>query len=106
VRRGNHIDCSLGVVFARWWRLGIFSLAKLASGGASPTVQTKLKEEDTMKSSTKDQAKGKFHEVKGKIKEKVGKATKNPNLENEGATEKTVGKVQKKIGQVEKVLGD
>ena len=66
----------------------------------------KLKEEDAMKPSTKDQAKGKFHEVKGKIKEKVGKATNNPNLENEGANEKTVGKIQKKIGQVEKVLGD
>jgi uncharacterized protein YjbJ (UPF0337 family) len=37
-----------------------------------------------MKSSTKDQAEGKFHEVKGKIKEKAGKATNNPNLENEG----------------------
>jgi uncharacterized protein YjbJ (UPF0337 family) len=65
-----------------------------------------LKEEDAMKSSTKDQAKGKLHEVKGKIKEKVGKATNNPDLENEGTKEKTDGKVQKKIGQVEKVLGD
>ena len=64
-----------------------------------------LKEEEAMKSSTKDQAEGKFHEVKGKIKEKAGKATHNPNLENEGASEKTAGKVQKKIGQVEKVLG-
>ena len=65
-----------------------------------------FKEEDAMKPSTKDQAKGKFHEVKGKIKEKVGKATQNTNLENEGTTEKTAGKVLKKIGQVEKVLGD
>ena len=59
-----------------------------------------------MKSSTKDQAEGKFHKVKGKIKEKVGKATNNPDLEVEGKNERTAGKIQKKIGQVEKVLGD
>jgi uncharacterized protein YjbJ (UPF0337 family) len=58
-----------------------------------------------MKQSTKDKAKGKFHEVKGKVKEKVGRATKNPDLEAEGWVEKIGGKVQKKIGQVEKVLG-
>ena len=48
-----------------------------------------------MKSSTTDEAKGKFHEVKGKIKEKVGKATNSPNLEVEGKDEGTAGKVQK-----------
>ena len=58
-----------------------------------------------MKQSTKDTAKGKFHEVKGKIKEKVGRATNNPDLEAEGQVEKIGGKVQKKIGQVEKLLG-
>ena len=58
-----------------------------------------------MKPSTKDKAKGKFHEVKGKIKEKVGRATSNPNLEAEGQGEKIGGKVRKKIGQVEKALG-
>jgi uncharacterized protein YjbJ (UPF0337 family) len=57
-----------------------------------------------MKQSTKDKAKGKFHEVKGKVKEKVGRATNNPDLEAEGQVEKISGKVQKKIGQVEKVL--
>jgi uncharacterized protein YjbJ (UPF0337 family) len=64
-----------------------------------------LKEENTMKPSTRDQTEGTFHEVKGKIKEKTGKATNNPNLENEGTIEKTAGKVQNKVGQVEKVLG-
>lgn len=59
-----------------------------------------------MKQSSKDQAKGKFHEVKGKIKEKVGRATNNSRLEEEGADEKFGGKVQKKVGQVEKVLED
>jgi len=58
-----------------------------------------------MKQSTKDKAKGKFHEVKGKVKEKVGRATNNPDLEAEGQVEKIRGKVQKKIGQVEKLLG-
>ncbi len=58
-----------------------------------------------MKQSTKDKAKGKFHEVKGKVKEKVGRATNNPDLEAEGQAEKIGGKVQKKIGQVERVLG-
>jgi len=59
-----------------------------------------------MKQSTKDKAKGKFHEVKGKVKEKVGRATNNPDLEAEGRGEKIGGKIQKKIGQVEKVLGE
>lgn len=58
-----------------------------------------------MKQSTKDKARGKYHEVKGKVKEKVGRATNNPDLEAEGQVEKISGKVQKKIGQVEKVLG-
>src|SRR5208282_175359 len=30
VQHGNRIDCSLGAVFARWRRLGILSLARLA----------------------------------------------------------------------------
>jgi uncharacterized protein YjbJ (UPF0337 family) len=67
--------------------------------------QIALKERQPMKQSTKDKAKGKFHEVKGKVKEKVGRATNNPNLEARGQGEKFGGKVQKKIGQVEKVLG-
>jgi uncharacterized protein YjbJ (UPF0337 family) len=58
-----------------------------------------------MKQSTKDKAKGNFHEVKGKVREKAGQLTNNPNLEAEGQDEKVGGKVQKKIGQVEKVLG-
>ena len=58
-----------------------------------------------MKQSTKDKAKGQFHEVKGKVKEKVGRATNNPDLEAEGQVEKIAGKVQKKLGQVKKVLG-
>jgi uncharacterized protein YjbJ (UPF0337 family) len=58
-----------------------------------------------MKQSTKDKAKGTFHEVKGTVKEKVGRATNNPDVEAEGQVEKIGGKVQKKIGQGEKLLG-
>jgi len=59
-----------------------------------------------MKSSTRDKAKGKLHEVKGKVKEVTGKLTDDPQLEAEGAGEKLAGKVQGKIGQIKKVLGD
>jgi uncharacterized protein YjbJ (UPF0337 family) len=59
-----------------------------------------------MKQSTRDEAKGKFHEVKGKIKEKIGRATNNPNREAEGQDEKVAGKIQNKIGQVERVFED
>ena len=58
-----------------------------------------------MKSSTQDQAEGKFHEVKGKLKEVAGELSDNPELEAEGTGEKIAGKVQGKIGQVKKVLG-
>lgn len=58
-----------------------------------------------MKSSTKDQAEGKFHEAKGAVKEIAGKLTDNPTLEGEGTGEKIAGKVQGKIGQLKKVLG-
>jgi len=58
-----------------------------------------------MKSSTKDQVEGTFHELKGKAKEVAGKLSDNPKLEAEGTGEKIAGKVQGKIGQVKKVLG-
>jgi hypothetical protein len=32
VQHVNHIDRSFGVVFARRWRLGIYALARVASG--------------------------------------------------------------------------
>jgi uncharacterized protein YjbJ (UPF0337 family) len=58
-----------------------------------------------MKSSTKDQAEGKFHKIKGKVKEVAGKLSDNDELEAEGTDEKIAGKVQEKIGQVKKALG-
>jgi uncharacterized protein YjbJ (UPF0337 family) len=59
---------------------------------------------DDMKSSTKDQVKGKLHEIKGKVKEAAGHVTNNPDLTNEGQAEELAGKVQKKVGQVKKVF--
>jgi uncharacterized protein YjbJ (UPF0337 family) len=57
-----------------------------------------------MKSSTKDQIKGKLHEVKGKVKQKAGEVTKNPKLATEGRNERIAGIVQKKIGQIKQVF--
>jgi len=58
-----------------------------------------------MKSGTKDQAEGGFHEVKGTIKNIAGIISDNPELEAEGTDEKIAGKVQAKIGEIKKVLG-
>ena len=64
-----------------------------------------IRQEETMKSSTTDQAEGTFHKVKGKIKEIAGNVSKNPELAGEGTDEKTAGKLQEKIGEIEKVVG-
>jgi uncharacterized protein YjbJ (UPF0337 family) len=58
-----------------------------------------------MKSSTKDQAQGAFHQVKGTVKEAAGELCENPKLKAEGTDEKIAGKVQSKIGEIEKVIG-
>ena len=58
-----------------------------------------------MKSSIKDKAEGKFHQVKGSAKELAGKITDNPKLQAEGAGEKIAGKAQEKVGQVKQVFG-
>jgi len=60
---------------------------------------------NTMKSSTQDEAEGKWHKVKGKIKEIAGKVSMNPDLEAEGKRESKTGKVQEKIGEIKKVVG-
>jgi uncharacterized protein YjbJ (UPF0337 family) len=58
-----------------------------------------------MKSSTKDQANGRIHQIKGKVKEIVGQATSDANLESKGKSERIAGKVQQKVGQIKKVFG-
>ena len=57
-----------------------------------------------MKTSTKDQVEGTFHEILGKVKEVAGNLSDNPDLEGEGLGEMIAGKVQKKLSQIEKVL--
>jgi uncharacterized protein YjbJ (UPF0337 family) len=57
-----------------------------------------------MKSGTRDEAEGTWHQLKGKIKEVAGKLSKDPKLEVEGSNENIAGKVQDKIGQVKKVV--
>jgi uncharacterized protein YjbJ (UPF0337 family) len=58
-----------------------------------------------VKQSTRNKAKGKFHEVKGKVKEKIGRAANKPKLRAQGKAEGIRGKIQKKIGEVGKILG-
>ena len=53
-----------------------------------------------MKRSTKDKAKGKFHQVKGKIKEVAGKLSDDSELETEGKIEKAAGIVQEKVNSM------
>lgn len=57
-----------------------------------------------MKSSTKDNAEGKMHQVKGKIKEVVGRVINDHGLEAEGKIENFDGKVQEKISQIKKIV--
>jgi uncharacterized protein YjbJ (UPF0337 family) len=68
-------------------------------------IQIAVLKENIMKTSTKDQLAGKFHEVKGRAKEIAGKLSDNPKLAAEGTLEKVSGKIQEKIGQVKMVLG-
>jgi uncharacterized protein YjbJ (UPF0337 family) len=58
-----------------------------------------------MKSSTKDQAKGKLDNLKGKIKEAAGIVTGQRKLEAEGKDQRLTGKAREKLGQVKKVFG-
>jgi uncharacterized protein YjbJ (UPF0337 family) len=57
-----------------------------------------------MNQSTKDEIKGKLHEVKGAAKEKAGHLTNNTELAGKGQNEKLAGKIQKKLGQIERVF--
>ena len=58
-----------------------------------------------MKSGTRDQAEGTFHQIKGKVKEVAGELSDNPKLEADGTGEKMDGKIQEKIGEIKKVWG-
>ncbi len=57
-----------------------------------------------MKSSKRDNAEGKMHQVKGTIKEVAGRMVGNKDLEGEGKDENTKGKIQEKLGEIKKVM--
>jgi len=57
-----------------------------------------------MRSSTKDQIKGKLHELKGAARAKVGQVTNNPTLTAKGQGERLAGRLQKKAGQLKRVF--
>lgn len=59
-----------------------------------------------MKSSTKDNVEGKFHQMKGAVKEATGDLIDNPKLEVEGINEKIDGKIQQDIGKIKKKFGE
>jgi len=59
-----------------------------------------------MKTSTKDQIEGSFHEAKGTIKEPVGKVTSDVNLKAEGKAEKKVGKAQQRISHAKEAVAN
>ena len=65
----------------------------------------KPKGKKTMKTSVKDNAKGRIYRVKGKIKEIVGKIFMKSDLEAEGKEEGRTGKVPEKIGEIKKAVG-
>jgi len=58
-----------------------------------------------MKSSTRDQAAGKLHELKGAVKQKAGELSKNPKLTASGMAEKNMGKAQMVMGKIKKTVG-
>jgi uncharacterized protein YjbJ (UPF0337 family) len=72
--------------------------------GLATINKRNLEEDNTMKNSTKDTAKGLFHQLAGKAKVLTGKVIKSPGLEAEGNVEKVAGKIQKKTGQAKKSL--
>lgn len=65
---------------------------------------SRVRDVPSMKSSTKDRAKGKVNKLAGKAKEKVGRATGNTRMEDRGTGQKIRGKVREKVGDVKKVF--
>jgi hypothetical protein len=78
VKDDDFIGCSSGVILARWWGVGIFSLARVVER-LRKTIRR-----NQMKPSTKDQVKGTLDELKGNVKEKAGQVTNNANLATKG----------------------
>jgi uncharacterized protein YjbJ (UPF0337 family) len=90
----------------REWKRGPSHESNDRKAGADLlSVAPKTDRRKTMKSGTRDEAEGKWHQIKGKIKEVAGKLNDDPELEAEGTNEKIAGNVQEKVGQVKKVVG-
>jgi len=64
------------------------------TGAEVRLLEPNYERRNTMKSGTRDEAEGKWHQVKGKVKEVTGKVITSPDLEAEGKEESKMGKVQ------------
>ena len=62
------------------------------------------KKRSMLKSSTKNQAKGKARELKGKVKETAGRIRNDPDMEAEGTVDRVKGTVQKRLDRSERSL--
>ena len=90
----------------REWKRGPSQQSKDRKAGADlSSVAPTTDRRKTMKSGTRDEAEGKWHQIKGKIKEVAGKLSDDQKLEAEGTNEKIAGNVKEKVGQVKKVVG-
>jgi uncharacterized protein YjbJ (UPF0337 family) len=97
----NPCGC-LSVNFAAYggkWRRNI---ANIPAGDARIKSRERRK---SIRQSTRDKSKGKFHKGKGDIKGKVGRAANQPNPEVKGQRERIGGKIHKKIGEGKEILG-
>jgi len=72
--------------------------------GPATIEKLKIKENNTMKDSTKDNMKGVFHQLAGKARAIAGRIIKSPGLETEGKAEIVAGSIQKKTSQIKKVM--
>ena len=57
----------------------------------APSTRQRSERKVTVKSGTRDETEGKWHQAKGKIKEIVGKVSMNHDLETEGEEESRGG---------------
>ncbi|HXE83839.1 MAG TPA: CsbD family protein [Gemmatimonadales bacterium] len=57
-----------------------------------------------MKSSSKNQIRGKARQLKGKVKEKAGRLARNTRLEGEGLDDQVAGTIQNLGGKIQKKL--
>ncbi len=75
------------------------------TGAKVRSLKPNYERRKTMKSGTRDEAEGKWHQVKGKVKEVTGKVIMSPDLEAEGKEEGKMGKVQEKVGEIKRIVG-